>query len=140
GFGPHQGERQMNSGTARREQSKADGAVAKVGAKCEVEAKQSGRTVLFEVAGELDMSCMKRFRDLLTRWTAQEPDDLVIDLRRVTFIDSTGLVLLLRADTVAREEGFHLHVVRSPAEIVRAVFEVSGVDTLLPLSDDPPRL
>jgi anti-sigma B factor antagonist len=83
---------------------------------------------------------MRRFRDLLTRWTAEGVDDLVIDLRPVTFIDSTGLVLLLRADTIAREEGFHLHVVRSPTEIVKAVFEVSGVDTLLPLCDEPPQV
>jgi anti-anti-sigma factor len=130
----------MNSGTARREESKAEGAVAKVGAKCQVEATLSGRAVFLEVVGELDLSCMRRFRDLLTRWTAEGVDDLVIDLRPVTFIDSTGLVLLLRADTIAREEGFHLHVVRSPTEIVKAVFEVSGVDTLLPLCDEPPQV
>jgi len=130
----------MNSGTARREESKADGAVAKVGAKCHVEGTRSGTAVSLVIVGELDLSCMKRFRELLTRWTADELDDLVIDLRAVTFIDSTGLVLLLRADTIAREEGFQLHVVRSPTEIVRAVFEVSGVDTLLPLCDTPPAL
>jgi anti-sigma B factor antagonist len=130
----------MKSGTARREESKTEGAVGKVGAKCHVEASRTGTTVYLVIEGELDLSCMKRFRELLTKWTADDLEDLVIDLRSVTFIDSTGLVLLLRADTIAREEGFHLHVVRSPTEIVRAVFEVSGVDTLLPLCDEPPQL
>jgi len=130
----------MNSRTARREDAQAGGVVAKVGAKCHVEAARTGTAVRLEIVGELDVSCMKRFRELITKWTADQVDDLVIDLRSVTFIDSTGLVLLLRADTVAREEGFQLHVVRSPTEIVRAVFEVSGVDTLLPLCDEPPQL
>jgi|SRR5437588_9635098 len=129
----------MKPGTTRHGQSKSV-AANKVGARCHVEVSRVGTAAYLTLAGELDLSCVKRFGDMLQRTVDGDVDDLVIDLRSVTFIDSTGLVLLLKADALAREEGFHLHIVRSPIEIVRAVFEVSGIDTLLPLSDEPPQL
>ena len=45
----------------------------------------------------------------------------------------------MKSNNLAREEDLRLHIVRSPAEIVRAVFETSGLDKLLPLCDQPPR-
>jgi anti-anti-sigma regulatory factor len=50
------------------------------------------------------------------------------------------LALLLKADAIAREEGLRLHIVRSPTEIVKAVFEASGLNRILPLTDAPPQL
>jgi anti-anti-sigma factor len=124
---------------ARRAQpAKAD--ANKLGARCRVEASQSGGSAYLTITGELDVSCARRFGDVLGKAMPEGLEDLVIDLRAVTFIDSTGLVLLIKADTLAREEGIQLHIVRSPTEIVRAVFEVSGIDTLLPLTDEPPPL
>jgi anti-sigma B factor antagonist len=130
----------MKSGIARGGQPGAAAAVNKIGAKCSVEVRQVGGTTSLVLVGELDLSCMKRFRETLRNVVTDDLEDLVIDLRSVNFIDSTGLVMLLRADTLGREEGFQLHVVRSPTEIVKAVFEVSGVDALLPLCDEPPQL
>ena len=62
----------------------------------------------------------------------------MIDLREVSFIDSTGLSMLLKADGLARQNQFDLHIVRSPAEIVQAVLEATGVEKFLPLVDEPP--
>jgi anti-sigma B factor antagonist len=116
------------------------GGEGKVGARCHLETARTGAAAYLVLIGELDLSCMKRFRESLEKLVADSPEDLVIDLRSVTFIDSTGLALLLRADALAREEGFCLHIVRSPTEIVQAVFEASGVNKLLPLIDGPPQL
>jgi anti-sigma B factor antagonist len=129
----------MNPGIARRGQP-TKATAGKLGARCQVEISRVGSSVSVALAGELDVSCARRFGDVLDKAMADGLEDLVIDLRTVTFLDSTGLVLLIKADTLAREEGFHLHIVRSPTEIVRAVFEVSGIDTLLPLADEPPQL
>jgi anti-sigma B factor antagonist len=129
----------MNPGIARRGQP-ADAAARKLGARCHVEESRVGGSACIAIAGELDVSCARRFGDLLRDAVAEDLEHLVIDLRPVTFIDSTGLVLLIKADALAREEGFQLHIVRSPTEIVTAVFEVSGIDTLLPLTDEPPPL
>ena len=69
-----------------------------------------------------------------------EPATLVVDLREVTFIDSTGLSLLLKADALARQNSFELRVVRSDAQIVRAVMEATGVERFLPLVDEVPNI
>jgi anti-sigma B factor antagonist len=115
-------------------------AARKLGARCHVEESRVGGSACITITGELDVSCARRFGDLLRDTEIEGLETLVVDLRSVTFIDSTGLVLLIKVDTLAREEGFRLDIVRSPTEIVTAVFEVSGIDTLLPLTDDPPPL
>jgi anti-sigma B factor antagonist len=129
----------MNPRTARRGELTTDNA-SKLGARCYLETAQIGNAAYLVLIGELDLSCAKRFRETLAKSVADEPEDLVIDMRSVTFIDSSGAALLLKADKLAREEGFRLHVVRSSAEIVQAMFEASGIDRLLPLTDQPPRL
>jgi anti-sigma B factor antagonist len=129
----------MNPGTARRGLRQI-GSASKVGARCHLETARVGTAAYLVLIGELDLSCTKRFRETLAKSVADDTDHLVIDLRSVTFIDSTGLAMLLKADTLAREEGFRLHVVRSPTEIVKAVFEASGINTLLPFCDEPPPL
>jgi anti-anti-sigma factor len=116
------------------------GGESKVGARCHLETARVGGASYMVLTGELDLSCVKRFRETLAKMASDDPADLIVDLRSVTFIDSTGLALLIKTDAMAREEGFHLHVVRSPTEIVKAVFEASGVDKLLPLVDAPPQL
>jgi anti-sigma B factor antagonist len=129
----------VNPRTVRRGYPIAGGE-NKVGARCHLETARSSSAAYLVLVGELDLSCTKRFRESLDKLVADTPENLVIDLRSVTFVDSTGLALLLRADALAREEGFRLHIVRSPTEIVNAVFEASGVNTLLPFTDAPPQL
>jgi anti-sigma B factor antagonist len=111
----------------------------KVGARCHLETARVASASYLVLIGELDLSCVDRFGTSLVKSIADSPEDLVIDLRSLTFIDSTGLSLLIKADKLAREEGARLHIVRSPAEIVRAVFEASGMGKILPLVDQPPR-
>jgi anti-anti-sigma factor len=129
----------VSPGTKSRGPLQSD-APAKVGARCHLETARVGSAIYLVLIGELDLSCTDRFKATLKESVADSPGDIVIDLRSVTFIDSTGLALLLRADTLAREANFRLHVVRSPTHIVTAVFEASGLDKLLPLYDEPPQL
>jgi anti-sigma B factor antagonist len=68
------------------------------------------RTVL-ELVGEFDLAAEPVLRQELE--TALPPM-LVLDLSRVTFMDSTGLRLLLEADAHARENGRRCTIVRGP--------------------------
>ena len=115
-------------------------AAQKLGASCWVETATRGSAAYMTVIGELDMSCKDRFRDHLKTQAAGRPKHFVLDLRSVTFLDSTGIALLLTARATAEQEPFELHVVRSSTEIVQAVFDAAGVTKLLPLCDEPPRL
>jgi anti-anti-sigma factor len=60
---------------------------------------------------------------------------LVIDLRDITDLDSSGLGSVMAAYVRARREGFELAVVAPPAQY-RRIFELTGVDERLTLVDD----
>jgi anti-anti-sigma factor len=57
------------------------------------------------VRGELDLSTGPRLEEEVRRLEAEHPEVLILDLREVTFFDSTGLQVVLDADVRAREEG-----------------------------------
>jgi anti-anti-sigma factor len=128
------------SGTADGERGKAGDGALKLGPSCFVETDRVGSAAYLTLIGELDMSCNDRFIGCLKEVVADYPEHLVIDLRSLTFIDSTGIALLLRARGLGQKRGFELHVVGSSADIVRAVFEAAGVAKFLTIIDEPPRL
>jgi anti-anti-sigma factor len=62
---------------------------------------------------------------------------VVLDLREVTFIDSSGLRALIMADQRVRAEGRRFVVVRGP-DRVNQVLEMTGVAERIELVDEPP--
>ena len=126
-------------GARRDSQATEDGSL-RLSAACWMEIKTDLDGASLTLVGELDMACKERFMDVLKARVAARPRRLVIDLRSVTFIDSTGIALLLTCRAAAQEDDFELYIVRSSAEIVHAVFEAAGVAKVLPLCDSPPQL
>jgi anti-anti-sigma factor len=59
---------------------------------------------------------------------------LVLDLRELTFMDSTGLHVAMSWTNKARNEGFEFGILPGPPEIVR-VFEAAGVLDRLPFEE-----
>ena len=62
---------------------------------------------------------------------------LVVDLRSLGFLDSSGLRQFIVLADRAREEGFELLLVR-PAEPVLAIFQITRAEENLPFVDEPP--
>jgi anti-anti-sigma factor len=91
---------------------------------------------LVALVGELDYVGAAAVEAELERVEQRSPPRLVIDLRGVTFIDSSGLRLLLEADVRARKAGRSLVLVRG-SEVVQRVFEISLLDRRLAFVDDP---
>ena len=60
------------------------------------ERDDEGITVL-TVGGELDVAASPSFSEKLNEVIRQQGGDLVVDLQRVSFVDSTGLAVLLNA-------------------------------------------
>jgi anti-anti-sigma factor len=92
---------------------------------------------LLRLEGELDLASAERLEDALRGAEAGRPELLVIDLRGLAFIDSSGLRLLLMAGERARKDGRRLIVVRGPSEVDR-IFEITGADQQLELVSEPP--
>ncbi len=86
--------------------------------------------------GELDIASTDELEKQLTAIEADSPGTLVLDLRRVEFIDSTGLRALIAADERARSGGRRLAVVRGPDAVAR-LLTVTQLDQRLEIVDDP---
>jgi anti-sigma B factor antagonist len=61
---------------------------------------------------------------------------LVLDLRGVDFLDTSGLNLVLECQRRAESDGSRFAVVRGPAEVQR-LFEILGLNHRLGFVDDP---
>jgi anti-sigma B factor antagonist len=75
-------------------------------------------TVYVRPVGELDLGTVEQFRQALSE-AESERTDLVIDLRDLTFIDSTGLHELIQARQRLEQQGRRLALVRGKAPVQR---------------------
>ena len=98
--------------------------------------EQRGDTVHVAIAGELDISTAQRLEDDLRRVEAERPAVLVLDLQRLSFMDSTGLRLLIMDDSRAREDGRRLAIVKGN-DMVQRVMRLTRLDERLDLVEDP---
>jgi anti-sigma B factor antagonist len=89
-----------------------------------VDAGQAQGLVL-ALSGEVDLASAPIVEDELRRTEASE-GLIIIDLRDVTFMDSTGVRMLVTADRRAHERGATLVVVQGSPQ-VRRLFELSGL-------------
>lgn len=96
---------------------------------------RQGEAGILVPVGEIDLVTVHEVRSAL-RDAAAETPRLVLDLRQVTFMDSSGLRLLVEAQQLAEQDGFAFAVVRGPASLER-LFEVTGLDSRLELHEDP---
>jgi anti-anti-sigma factor len=102
----------------------------------EVTVEQRGGAVHVVIGGELDISTAQRLEDDLRRVEADRPELIVLDLKRLSFMDSTGLRLLVTADSRAREEGRRLAIVQGN-EMVQRVMRLTRLDERLHIVEDP---
>jgi anti-anti-sigma factor len=99
-----------------------------------VERQVSADTARIVVRGELDMETGPRLEEEIRRAEAESPALLVLDLREVSFFDSTGLQLVLDADVRAREEGRRFVVLPGEGEPMR-ILELAEVADRLQLKE-----
>jgi anti-anti-sigma factor len=85
--------------------------------------------------GELDLSTVAKVQEELRKIEAGSPPTLVVDLSKLTFLDSTGLRCIVTADERAREEGRRMVIVRGPDPVQR-VFAITRLEERLEMVDD----
>lgn len=92
-----------------------------------------GATVLV-VAGEVDMSTVQPLRSAIVDVLDRGAPELVVDLDAVTFLDSTGISVLVLGRRTATGTGTRYRVVNA-RDMVARVLEVTGVRDYLNESD-----
>lgn len=94
-----------------------------------------GTTVRLALAGELDIAGAARVEQELERIEQEAPPTLVLDLRELAFMDSTGLRVILAADARAREQARRLVIVRG-TDTVQRIIAMTRLDERLEIVDD----
>jgi anti-anti-sigma factor len=100
-----------------------------------VEQPPGGFSATLDLAGELDISTADRLKqaigELLVEHGARE---LTVDLRQLTFIDSSGLAAMVYTSRQCEQHQCRLSVIRG-SQSVHSVFELTGLHELLPFAD-----
>lgn len=96
--------------------------------------EREGDVHTIAVAGELDVAGAGRVEQELQRVESTDVVSIVVDLSGLTFVESTGVRLLIEAQARSRADSGRLMLLRAP-EGVQRVFELCGVEDRLPFAD-----
>jgi anti-anti-sigma factor len=95
---------------------------------------REGTAATVRVVGALDLATVPVLDDQLAELRGTGFRRLVLDLRGLDFIDSTGLRCILRYDAEARQDGFSIALIQGPPAVQR-VFVLTGTTDYLPFID-----
>jgi len=96
-----------------------------------VEVQWRDDLAIVQPSGELDVATVETLRAALNG--VEGGGHLLLDLRGLSFIDSTGLHLLVALHQRARNHGFQLTLLAPAAPVDRAI-RVCGLDAALPFA------
>jgi anti-anti-sigma factor len=82
------------------------------------------------VQGDLDLDAVPTLDEQLTLLEQDGVKAIIVDLRDLSFIDSTGLRALLDATSRAANDGHRLAIVGAP-DPARRLFEITGTERIL---------
>jgi anti-sigma B factor antagonist len=86
---------------------------------------------------KLDLATCPELEEALESTEGIAGATVVLDLRGLTFIDSSGIRVLLLAIERNRANGDHLRVIPSRHDQVETVLKVTHVEAMLPLAEEP---
>ena len=93
-------------------------------------------TVRVRFEGELDLTTVPNAEEFVSNIEREHaPDMLVLDLRDLRFLDSSGLRFILTVDARTRKEGRRLRIVSGP-EAVHRVFRIALLEKRLEFVDE----
>jgi anti-anti-sigma factor len=101
----------------------------------QIEETRTGSTATVAFYGELDLKTAPQAEAAIDR--ALDAARVVLDLRELSFVDSTGIQAVLRADLAVREAGNALIVIRGPRPVAR-LFALLELDDRLTVVDEAP--
>src|SRR5260370_27282853 len=96
---------------------------------------QQGRPNGLPLEGEIDLHVSPNVTASLNRMVEQKPKQLVVDLSRVTYIDSAGLAALIEAMQKVEAYGGKF-ALAGLQETVRSIFEISRLDQVFQIFPD----
>jgi len=102
-----------------------------------LETERCGANLIVSIDGELDLETAPVFRDTVDKKLNQYDSvrHLILDLEKVSFIDSSGLGAILGRFKRLNQQGGRLSAIRVSRQILR-VLELSGLLRIMKIYDD----
>ena len=94
---------------------------------------------LLAVSGELDIASAPELEQALAQIHPEQTKLVVVDLRGLEFMDSTGLSIIVRAHQRLSEQDCELTLVKGPPQVQR-LLDLTGVAERLRLGSEPDEL
>ena len=104
-----------------------------------VDVASKGEAAVIRVSGELDLASSPALEEQLERIAASDASLVVVDLRDLEFMDSTGLSVLVRGHQRAAENSQRFGLVNGSQQVQR-LLSLPGVAERLTLADPPEEL
>jgi anti-anti-sigma factor len=120
----------------RRDKGTEAPVLERVSPELEIGLESDGKRARIELVGELDLSNAHAFIERLGRLEADLPSELEIDLRGLTFMDSSGLAELFAANRRANLEKRRVVIVKTAGPIER-VLHLARVEDVIDVVDGP---
>ena len=99
-----------------------------------VETRNEGTWGVVAVGGEVDMFTAPKLRETLIQTIDQGNERVAVELHNVTFMDSTGLGVLIGALRRIRERSGELRIVCTSRPVLR-VLEVTGLHNVFSIHE-----
>jgi anti-sigma B factor antagonist len=101
----------------------------------DLQTETEGSSSLVRIRGDFDLQVVDQVADALARIESDEPELLVIDLSRLSFMDSTGMGVIAAAHIRAVDAGRRFAIVMPPAGVKQA-FERTKLTEVITTTDD----
>ena len=99
-----------------------------------IQLKKDDRDIQFiEIQGDLDFHSSPNARNELNKLADQQPPQILIDLKKVNYIDSSGLATFVELFQKMKRYGGKL-ILFNLVQGVRSVFEIAKLDSVFPLA------
>lgn len=100
-----------------------------------IDIEEEGSRRVVKLSGECDLSTATQLQDALSPMRSPDVDEVIIDVSDLSFMDSTGLGVLVGALKRLRENNGSFKVAGAKGAVAR-VLEVSGLDRIIPQFPD----
>ncbi len=85
--------------------------------------------VRLHITGELDVAVINRLQDRIDS-VARPGDTVILDLSELSFIDSSGLNVIVNALRLAKQDGWELRIEQGMSRPVQRVVQLMGLDVV----------
>jgi anti-anti-sigma factor len=104
--------------------------------KFEISQRTDRSAATLSIAGELDMGTVTQLSEQVDQQLETGTGEVTLDLRDLSFMDSSGLRLLIELYDHSRQQGWKLRLIAPRHEAATLVLRATGADVALPFEDE----